>query len=105
MAKLSKKAKALQGKVDSTKLYALTDALALVKDAATAKFGQNSQGGLFRRRPTVRTCKPKSASWKASWTKPRSQSRSSPPTMKPCGALLKALASNPLPRVARVQRT
>jgi large subunit ribosomal protein L1 len=41
MAKLTKKQKALQGKVDSTKLYALTDALALVKDAATAKFDES----------------------------------------------------------------
>ena len=32
MAKLSKKAKALQGKVDSLKLYAINDALALVKE-------------------------------------------------------------------------
>jgi large subunit ribosomal protein L1 len=32
MAKLTKKAKALQGKVDSTKLYPLDDALTLVKE-------------------------------------------------------------------------
>ena len=38
MTKLTKKQKALQGKVDSTKLYALNDALGLVKEAATAKF-------------------------------------------------------------------
>ena len=38
MAKLTKKQKALAGKVESTKLYSLTDALALVKEAATAKF-------------------------------------------------------------------
>ncbi len=31
MAKLTKKQKALQGKVDSTKLYAFTDAVVLVK--------------------------------------------------------------------------
>ena len=41
MAKLTKKQKALQGKVESTKLYALTDALALVKEAATAKFDES----------------------------------------------------------------
>ena len=41
MAKLTKKQKALQGKVDSNKLYALTDAIALVKDAATAKFDES----------------------------------------------------------------
>ena len=37
MAKLTKKQKALQGKVDSTKLYAFAEAVALVKEAATAK--------------------------------------------------------------------
>ena len=31
MTKLTKKAKALQGKVDSLKLYAITDALALTR--------------------------------------------------------------------------
>ena len=41
MAKLTKKQKALQGKVDSTKLYPLADALAIVKDAATAKFDES----------------------------------------------------------------
>ncbi len=41
MAKLTKKQKALQGKVDSTKLYAFADAVALVKDAATAKFDES----------------------------------------------------------------
>ena len=41
MAKLTKKAKALQGKVDSTKLYPLADALALVKECATAKFDES----------------------------------------------------------------
>ncbi len=38
MAKLTKKAKALQGKVDSLKLYPLEAALSLVKEHATAKF-------------------------------------------------------------------
>ena len=41
MAKLTKKQKALQGKVETTKLYALADALALVKEAATAKFDES----------------------------------------------------------------
>src|SRR5690349_23555831 len=41
MAKLTKKQKALEGKVDSTKLYALDAALGLVKDAATAKFDES----------------------------------------------------------------
>ena len=38
MAKLTKKQKALQGKVDSTKLYAFADAVALVKEAATVSY-------------------------------------------------------------------
>ena len=41
MAKLTKKQKALQGKVDSTKLYAFAEAVALVKEAATAKFDES----------------------------------------------------------------
>ena len=41
MAKLTKKAKALQGKVDSLKLYAFDDAIAMVKEAATAKFDES----------------------------------------------------------------
>ncbi len=41
MAKLTKKQKALEGKVDSTKLYSLADALKIVKDAATAKFDES----------------------------------------------------------------
>ena len=41
MAKLTKKQKALEGKVDSTKLYALTEAIGIVKDAATAKFDES----------------------------------------------------------------
>jgi len=41
MTKLTKKAKALQGKVESTKLYPLSDALNLVKDLATAKFDES----------------------------------------------------------------
>jgi len=41
MAKLTKKQKALQGKVDSNKLYAFTEALAIVKEAATAKFDES----------------------------------------------------------------
>jgi large subunit ribosomal protein L1 len=41
MSKLTKKAKALQGKVDSNKLYPPTDALTIVKDCATAKFDES----------------------------------------------------------------
>ena len=41
MAKLTKKQKALQGKVDSNKLYALGDALSIVKECATAKFDES----------------------------------------------------------------
>ena len=41
MSKLTKKAKALQGKVDSNKLYPLADALTIVKDCATAKFDES----------------------------------------------------------------
>src|SRR5574337_593012 len=41
MAKPTKKQKAQVGKVDSTKLYALTEALALVKEHATAKFDES----------------------------------------------------------------
>ncbi|GAA0759622.1 50S ribosomal protein L1 [Ideonella azotifigens] len=41
MAKLTKKAKTLQGKVDSLKLYAIGEALTLVKSAATAKFDES----------------------------------------------------------------
>ena len=41
MTQLSKKQKALQGKVDSDKLYTLADALAIVKECATAKFDES----------------------------------------------------------------
>ncbi len=41
MSKLTKKQKSLVGKVDSTKLYALTDAIAIVKECATAKFDES----------------------------------------------------------------
>src|SRR4051812_10985638 len=41
MTKLTKKQKALEGKVDSNKLYPLADALAMVKEAATAKFDES----------------------------------------------------------------
>ncbi|MFO1221136.1 MAG: 50S ribosomal protein L1 [Burkholderiaceae bacterium] len=41
MTTLTKKAKALQGKVDSTKLYPIDNALALVKECATAKFDES----------------------------------------------------------------
>ncbi len=41
MAKLTKKQKTQVGKVDSNKLYPLTDAIALVKEFATAKFDES----------------------------------------------------------------
>lgn len=41
MAKLSKKQKALAAKVDRNKLYAADEALALVKETATAKFNES----------------------------------------------------------------
>lgn len=41
MAKLTKKQKALQGKVDSGKLYPWAEAIALVKECATAKFDES----------------------------------------------------------------
>jgi large subunit ribosomal protein L1 len=41
MAKLTKRAKAVQGKVDSLKLYPIGDALTLVKQYATAKFDES----------------------------------------------------------------
>ncbi len=41
MAKLTKKAKAFAGKVDSNKLYAIADALSLVQECATAKFDES----------------------------------------------------------------
>jgi len=41
MAKLTKKAKALQGKIESTKLYSFDEAVSLVKECATAKFDES----------------------------------------------------------------
>ena len=41
MAKLTKKQKGLQGKVDSNKLYAVADAINLVRECATAKFDES----------------------------------------------------------------
>ena len=41
MSKLTKKQKALVGKVDANKLYPVADALALVKECATAKFDES----------------------------------------------------------------
>lgn len=41
MAKLSKRIKALRAKVDSTKLYAVDEALTLIKQTATAKFDES----------------------------------------------------------------
>ena len=41
MAKLTKKQKTQEGKVDSNKLYAISDALGIVQQAATAKFDES----------------------------------------------------------------
>lgn len=41
MAKLTKKQKAFAGKIEATKLYPLPEAIALVKEAATAKFDES----------------------------------------------------------------
>ena len=41
MATLTKRAKAIRGKVDSRKLYPVTDAIALVKECAVAKFDES----------------------------------------------------------------
>jgi large subunit ribosomal protein L1 len=41
MAKLTKRQKTYAGKIDSTKLYPLADALGLVKECATAKFDES----------------------------------------------------------------
>ena len=41
MAKLTKRQKALQGKVESTKLYPIADAIGIVKECATAKFDES----------------------------------------------------------------
>jgi len=41
MARLTKKQKAQQGKVDSGKLYLIGDALGLVKEFANAKFDES----------------------------------------------------------------
>ena len=46
MSKLTKKEKSVQGKVDSTKLYPLGDALKLVKECATAKFDETIEVAL-----------------------------------------------------------
>ena len=41
MAKLTKRQKALQGKVETTKLYGIDDALGLLKECASAKFDES----------------------------------------------------------------
>ena len=41
MAKLTKRQKALEGKVESTKLYAIEEALSIVKECASAKFDES----------------------------------------------------------------
>ena len=41
MAHISKRFKAIAGKVDRSKVYPLPDALGIVKEAATAKFDES----------------------------------------------------------------
>ncbi|WP_417069442.1 50S ribosomal protein L1 [Niveibacterium terrae] len=41
MAKVSKRIKALRAKIDSTRIYAASEALALIKETATAKFDES----------------------------------------------------------------
>ena len=41
MAKLSKRLKALRASVEADKLYAIDEAIALVKSSATAKFNES----------------------------------------------------------------
>jgi len=41
MAKQTKRQKAFEGKIDTTKLYAIEEALAIVKECATAKFDES----------------------------------------------------------------
>ena len=41
MAKLSKRAKAIKAKVDRTKPYPFDNAIALIKELATAKFNES----------------------------------------------------------------
>ncbi|MEN9485706.1 MAG: hypothetical protein RJB37_3586 [Pseudomonadota bacterium] len=41
MAKLTKRQKALQGKIETTKLYPIDDALGLLKECASAKFDES----------------------------------------------------------------
>ncbi|NDD13110.1 MAG: 50S ribosomal protein L1, partial [Betaproteobacteria bacterium] len=41
MSQLTKKQKAQEGKVDSNKLYALSEAIQIVKECATAKFDES----------------------------------------------------------------
>ena len=41
MTQLTKKQKTFAGKVDSNKLYPLTDAIGMVKECATAKFDES----------------------------------------------------------------
>ncbi len=41
MAKLTKRAKLIKSKIDRTKLYPFDNAVALVRDCATAKFNES----------------------------------------------------------------
>ena len=44
MAKLAKRIQKIREGIDATKLYALTEAVSLVKDRAVAKFGEGAFG-------------------------------------------------------------
>ena len=55
MAKLTKKQKALDGKVEPMKLYAVDEAIGLVKSLATAKFDETVEVAMnLGRRPASR---------------------------------------------------
>jgi len=47
MAKQSKRVQALKAKLDRTKLYAIDDGLALIKEAATAKFNESVDAAII----------------------------------------------------------
>jgi large subunit ribosomal protein L1 len=54
MAKLTKKQKSFEGKVDSNKLYSLTDAIAIIKECANAKFDESIDVAVHQTRCCVR---------------------------------------------------
>ena len=46
MAKLTKRAKAIAEKIDKDKVYALEDALALLKDVSSVKFNESDDNSV-----------------------------------------------------------